>query len=214
MRLVARTQLFLKIFTTISLPGIILLAPFYSEGEGAKKLFLKMSEINKSQNNNHGLNPTAGQSLIAGTTNDPKSSGMFDGYYVESLRRSGEQAMMGDRPYEIDPRQTSLVARRAMLMNGTNTFHNTMLNSEFRTEYKGLLNTFSKVKEKLQLSVSKNPSGEINLTQKAKGKKLLEFGIQPDLGLKIQPYVKFLDNTRLRYDPQNQRTIFEIKTNW
>lgn len=213
MRLVARTKSF-KTFIQILTPALILLTSQVSLAQAAKRLFLKMNEINRDQSHRNDLSPSASQSIIAGVNGDSKGSGMFDGYYVESLRRSGEQAIMGSRPSEIDPKQTSLVARKALLMNGTNSFHNTLLGSELRQDYKGLLNTFNVVKEKLQLSVSKNPNGEVNLTQKAKGKKLVEFGIQPDLGLKCQPFIKFLDNTRLRYDPVNQRTIFEVKTNW
>ena len=206
----------LRAFTVASILGLALFLgnkKCHAEPRGGiKQLLLKMQEVPKNNSDSSsllGISPN----LMGSFDTGGKGVGVFDGFYVESIRRMQEQATIGGRSYEYDPVRGSIAGRRALLMNSTNTMHSTIMRSDLAGTYRSVLRTFADLRQVTSMSISKNQHG-MSLSNQKKGKSILEFGIQPDIGMHLDPYVKAFDAARLRYDTKNQRVLFEIRSSW
>jgi hypothetical protein len=183
-------------------------------GARLRTLFLDSSDDGAQRSGQGGV---FDRSLLPDIIVGPGESGMavFDGYFMDNLRRLAVEANPTDSVHDFDEDRASHVAKRALAARLTDSVQRTALQSEFKDEYRSIIRGFASIKRALAYGVHRDAQGvTFGRSSKRKGKKILELQVEPSARTLFSPQLKVGEMSRLRYDTDNQGFIFEIRHNW
>lgn len=204
---------------TTSLPSLLFLLlnvlfPHlaFSGDAKLKVLFLDDSGNGKGGSSSGSSSPYLGNSfpyiLSWGDTGQ-----VFDPYYMDSLSRMAAEANPPNQPNDFDPDRAEEVAQKALTVKLADSMNRTLQGSELKDEYKATLKEISRLKRLVNYSVQRDGSSYA-VSRKRKGKKLVEFQVEPSSKTGLSPQLKIGAMGRLRYDTDAEGVIFELRSKW
>lgn len=138
---------------------------------------------------------------------------VFDPYYLDNLKRMAYEANPHDNPNEFDPDRAEEVAQKALTVKLADSANRTLAGSDLKDEYRLAIKTVSDLKKLVNYSVQRSDTGYA-VSKKKKGKKLLEFQVEPSTRTGLSPQLKVGQMGRFRYDTDAQGLIFELRGKW
>lgn len=198
---------FLLLFTLTLLPGRIFAQPpiLKTLDRGATE-----NVVNRSNKDNRiPLEVDVVRLLSSGDS----TRSLFDEYYVGNISRIAEQASISDRPEDFDEEQASKAGQRALTMRISDSIHRNLLTSDLRPYYKSTVKEVIRLRKKINYSLQSNGAA-LSVSNKRKGKKLLEFDLEPNLKSVASPILRILNIGQIKVDPADQSVMYEFRRGW